>query len=143
MFFPNGIIHYLYGGILLGLSVAILYYLTGYILGASTSLNAILSFITKTIPASFRKYRLLFFIGIIVGAFFVALTQGFITTTIPSWRLFLGGIFIGLGATLARGCTSGHGICGLGSKAKSSVLYVAIFVVVAILTANVLKWVGL
>ena len=48
----------------------------------------------------------------------------------------MGGIIAGFGARLSNGCTSGHGICGLGSFQLPSLLAVLIFLVAAIVTAQ-------
>ena len=61
---------------------------------------------------------------------------------ISYWRLLIGGIFVGFGTRLGRGCTSGHGICGIASLSKSSFINVIIFVTVAIITANIVKILG-
>lgn len=141
--FPNGIASYLIGGIILGISVVIMYLPTGYISGASSVLSSFFSYFTESIPKKFRAQRIAHFFGIIIGAiiFTVLFSQPFITT-VPLWRLIVGGLLVGFGATLARGCTSGHGICGLASTAKSSFVYVGIFMVVAIATALLVSFLG-
>lgn len=138
-FFPNGISQYLIGGILIGLSVALIYIPTAYIVGASAVLSSIFSFFSKIIPNEFRTQRIIHFVGVIIGAaLFSWIFADHFITTVPLWRLIVGGFLVGLGAKLARGCTSGHGVCGLGSLAKSSIVYVFIFMVVAICTATIL-----
>ncbi|MBL0892615.1 MAG: YeeE/YedE family protein, partial [Gemmatimonadaceae bacterium] len=46
---------------------------------------------------------------------------------------------VGYGARLSRGCTSGHGICGLASLNRPSLLAVCTFMLTAIVTANLLS----
>lgn len=80
-------------------------------------------------------WEIMFVIGIIIGAFISAYISGdFKVMTVPElWaREFgdsfilrivvsiLGGIFLGFGARLAGGCTSGHGISGAMQMAVSS-----------------------
>ena len=55
------------------------------------------------------------------------------------WRLALGGLLVGYGSRLSSGCTSGHGLCGLASFSRASLLAVIVFMAVAILTAQ-LVW---
>ena len=55
---------------------------------------------------------------------------------VPVWQLLVGGFFVGYGARLGNGCTSGHGICGLGSLQWPSLLAVLTFMATAFLTAN-------
>ncbi len=58
------------------------------------------------------------------------------TTAVPVWQLVAGGFLVGYGARLGNGCTSGHGICGLGSMQWPSLLAVLTFMATAFLTAN-------
>jgi hypothetical protein len=57
-------------------------------------------------------------------------------------RLAIGGVLVGFGARLSNGCTSGHGICGLSSLSRPSLMAVLVFMVVAIVTANVMAYVS-
>ena len=49
---------------------------------------------------------------------------------------------MGYGARLANGCTSGHGICGLGSLQLPSLVAVLTFMAMAFITANAVLWLG-
>ena len=63
------------------------------------------------------------------------------STSIPVWQLLAGGFLVGYGARLGNGCTSGHGICGLGSLQWPSLLAVLTFMGTAFLTANIVaRW---
>ena len=44
------------------------------------------------------------------------------------------GLLVGLGTRLGGGCTSGHGVCGVGMGAKNSIVATFIFVAVAMVT---------
>ena len=57
-------------------------------------------------------------------------------TSIEWWRLLLGGVLVGIGARMGGGCTSGHGICGIASLEKVSVVATVIFLSVAIIVAH-------
>lgn len=48
---------------------------------------------------------------------------------LPLGRLVAAGLFIGIGARVANGCTSGHGICGVGRLSLRSVVALAVFTV--------------
>jgi uncharacterized membrane protein YedE/YeeE len=63
-----------------------------------------------------------------------------LTTAVSPERLLIGGLFVGFGARMSNGCTSGHGICGLSSLSGPSALAVLVFMGVAMLTANALVW---
>ena len=64
------------------------------------------------------------------------------TTDIQPWRLFAGGILVGIGTRVGRGCTSGHGVCGVGSASKTSLVGVLTFLAVAVGTAQVVAALG-
>lgn len=138
--FPRGISHYLLGGLLIGLGTVIIYVGTGIHAGASTFLESTLSYVSKLSrfqqPRFIRSrdWRVVFTIGIIAGAMSYALVAGefYWITDVQPWRLFLGGILVGIGTRLGQGCTSGHGICGVGSGSTTSILNVLIFMFVAI-----------
>lgn len=149
--FPLGIAHYLTGGVLLGVGVATIYLLTGKIAGASGFFSTTLSWFAKDRdlqqPAylSSREWRLVFAIGMILGAAlftFAWSDAGAFHTTVQPWRLAIGGFLVGLGTRVARGCTSGHGICGLSSLSMPSLAAVMTFMGVAILTAFVARLCG-
>ncbi len=57
-------------------------------------------------------------------------------TQIEWWRLLIGGMFVGIGARMSGGCTSGHGICGLAALEKVSLVATVTFLAVAIGVAH-------
>ncbi|MDR5655805.1 YeeE/YedE thiosulfate transporter family protein [Halodesulfurarchaeum sp. HSR-GB] len=148
--FPNGIIHYAVGGILVGLGVVVIYLGTGLTPGASTFLESALSYVSDrewfqrpSLTAS-RSWRLVFTLGIVSGAALYALLlgEGVWTTEVQLWRLAVGGFLVGVGTRVGKGCTSGHGICGIGSLSGTSMVNVLLFLSVAILTAGAVAALG-
>ena len=145
--FPRGIAHYLAGGLLIGLAVAGIYLATAIPVGASTFLESTLSYVSRV--ERFQRYRasrdwrVLFTLGIVLGAaaYTVVVREPFVTE-VDGWRLFLGGILIGAGTRLGKGCTSGNGICGIGSASLTSIANVATFMAVAIGTALLVQAAG-
>ena len=149
--FPLGWEPFLYGGIFIGLGVSVLFWLTGLIGGVSTAYTAAWSLVTRH-PffqhekfVSTRNWRLMYGLGLIVGAVVFTYTlghgEGFVTK-VPLWQLFVGGIVGGFGARMGGGCTSGHGICGVGSGQLPSIFAVIIFLCTAIITAHVVRALG-
>lgn len=146
--FPNGVSHYAIGGMLVGLGVAIIYVATGIIAGASTFLESTLSYVSER--SRFQQYRasrdwrVVFTVGIAAGAAVYALVfqGGGWTTGVQWWRLLLGGILIGVGTRVGKGCTSGHGVCGVASASPTSLLNVGIFLAIAIGTAQLVAALG-
>ncbi len=146
--FPNGILPYAVGGLFVGLGVVLVFVLTGYVTGASTFLESTLSYVSRLRRfrehAASRDWRLAFTLGIVTGAALYALFYqgGPWTTELAGWRLGLGGLLIGIGSRLGGGCTSGHGVCGLGSFSSVSLGAVLTFVGVAIATAHLVESLG-
>ncbi|WP_336021658.1 YeeE/YedE family protein [Halobellus salinisoli] len=168
--FPNGISRYAVGGLLVGLGVTVIYLGTGISAGASTFLESTLSYVSGQSRfqryVSSRDWRLVFTAGIVLGAaaFAVTFQSGVVssplyrpgttghlyevggvtlwTTGVQPWRLLVGGLFVGVGTRIGKGCTSGHGICGVGSASKTSIVGVLTFLVVAVVTAQLVAALG-
>ena len=148
--FPNGIAQYAVGGALVGLGVVIIYVGTGIIAGASTFLESTWSYVSDLDRFQRRKYvasrdwRVVFTLGIVLGAAaYTAATGDFsYSTRVEPWRLVVGGFLVGVGTRLGKGCTSGHGVCGVGSLSQTSLVNVATFLLVAIGTAQLVFAMG-
>jgi len=145
--FPLGGTHYLVGGVVIGLGVALLYVATGRLAGMSSVFTSTWSFVSRR-PffqqprwRASRAWRLQLALGLVLGAglWWAWLgPAGPLSTEVPTWRLVLGGLFVGYGTRLAGGCTSGHGICGLASLKGASLLATLTFMATGFLTANLL-----
>jgi len=144
--FPLGWQHYLIGGLFVGLGTALLFVLTGRIGGMSSVFSTTWSYLVKRPffqQARFvdsRQWRLVYAAGLVLGAlvWWLGYAGGVReATAVPVWQLLVGGFFVGYGARLGNGCTSGHGICGLGSLSVPSLFAVLTFMATAFLTANV------
>ncbi|MDG5778513.1 YeeE/YedE thiosulfate transporter family protein [Haloarculaceae archaeon H-GB2-1] len=148
--FPNGVVQYALGGILVGLGVAVIYLATGIIAGASTFLESTWSYVSdqsRFNRASYlatRDWRIVFTLGIVLGAAVYAfgVGDGAWTTDVQWWRLLGGGFLVGVGTRVGKGCTSGHGVCGVGSVSNTSLVNVATFLAVAIGTAQLVQALG-
>ena len=148
--FPLGWQHYLLGGLFIGAGVAVLFAFTGLIGGMSTVFSSSWSYLVRRPffqQARFvdsRGWRLVYAAGLILGAltWWLTLSDGTpVTGSLPVWQLVVGGFLVGYGARLGNGCTSGHGICGLGSLQWPSLLAVLTFMATAFLTANLVgRW---
>ncbi len=148
-YFPNGWTHYLGGGLLIGCGVALLFVLTGLVGGMSTVYSSTWSwfssrpFFRQPKLVNSRAWRVAYAVGLVIGAFLWWRTMGpgtRVALSIPPAQLFVGGLLVGYGARLGRGCTSGHGICGLASLGRPSLLAVLTFMATAIATANLMQW---
>jgi uncharacterized membrane protein YedE/YeeE len=148
--FPNGWTQYLTGGVLVGVGTALIFVLTGIRAGASGFFTTALSYVSRrpglrsAWSLSQRGWRTLFSLGLVAGAalYTAWIADGRFVTGVQAWRLVAGGLLVGLGTRLSRGCTSGHGICGLSAGARSSLLAVAVFMAVAMVTAWLVRMAG-
>lgn len=147
--FPLGWQHYLLGGLTIGSGVALLYLCNGWVGGMSTVFSSSWSWVLKR-PffqqarwLQSRQWRLVYAAGVVLGALFwrFALADGQAQhTSVPAWQLLAGGFLAGYGARLGNGCTSGHGICGLGALQLPSLGAVLTFMGTAFLTANLMRF---
>jgi uncharacterized membrane protein YedE/YeeE len=145
--FPQGYLHYLAGGLLIGSAVGLLFLLTGLIGGMSSVFSTTWSYFSR---ASYfrserslrsRDWRLVYAGGLIVGALvYLGMSGESFQTGVSARRLLTGGFLIGFGARLGNGCTAGHGICGLASLQLPSLLAVIIFLSMAIGVAHFMRW---
>ena len=149
--FPLGVTSYILGGVVIGLAVSFVYILTGMHATQSSLFSSTLSYFSK-VPFFNRKtylesreWRLYFAAGVILGALLYTVTispDGFWTTSVQWWRLLLGGFLVGFGTRLSSGCTSGHGISGVASLSTTSLYAVITFIVVGVITANLMLMLG-
>ena len=119
-----------FSGILVGLTVPLLYFLTGQGFGISTSLQQMGAMCSPGSKLSYFKdfdkrkgmWTVMFAIGIVIGGFIAtkflsAEPVEFLPASFASLggaiRLLVGGILIGFGTRYAGGCTSGHAITGI------------------------------
>ena len=145
--FPHGIASYLVGGLMMGAGVALLFVATGLVGGMSTVFPATWSFVSgaphfaQARYVNSRAWRLTLAAGLVLGAALWTLASGADApvTTVPVPWLLAGGFVAGFGARMANGCTSGHGICGLGSLQASSLAAVVVFMATAIATAHLVQ----
>ena len=119
------------GGLIIGFSVFLFFILNGRMTGVSGIASNFL------ISKNNRFDNLLFLIGLILGPLIYSyFTNQKIEISITN-SLFLligGGILVGLGTRISGGCTSGHGISGVGRFSLRSIIATITFMIVGILT---------
>ena len=120
------------GGILIGLASLIATVLSGKVPGISGVFGRLL------VPETPDKtWRVLFLLGLIGGAalsFALWESAALFRPVRPLGMMAVAGLLVGLGTRLGGGCTSGHGVCGVGMGAKNSIVATFIFVAVAMVT---------
>jgi uncharacterized membrane protein YedE/YeeE len=129
--------HYTYwqalgGGVLIGLASLIAAALTGKVPGISGVFGRLLA------PAKpVKLWRFLFLIGLIGGAAVSFMVWEGAALFRPMRSLGImaaAGLLVGFGTRVGGGCTSGHGVCGVGTGAKDSIVATCIFVAMAMVT---------
>ena len=131
----------LLGGLIIGLAVAILYLMRGNYAGISgIYFNAI------SANKNGFFWRLLFIIGLIIGpvilSFFSYKDLGFEMPNTNPIIIIVGGLLVGYGTQLGSGCTSGHGVCGIGRLSIRSIIGTCVFVGAGVLTVLLTRSLG-
>ena len=126
----------LVGGILIGSSATLLLAFNGRIAGISGMVNGAITFTQKEV------WRWMFILGMLIGG--VVYEYGLApnptpTSTFAPWAMIIGGFLVGFGTRMGSGCTSGHGVCGLGRLSMRSLVAVLTFLITAILTVFIVR----
>lgn len=126
----------LVGGALIGLAATILLLWNGRIAGISGIAGGLAPPVRGDIA-----WRLLFVAGLVIGAGLYRLGDPTSTIEIESSIpvLVAAGLLVGFGTQLGRGCTSGHGVCGLARLSPRSLVATAVFMAVAGITVYVVR----
>lgn len=126
----------LIGGAMIGTSAALFLILNGRIAGISGILGGWLD-----APARGSGWRAAFLAGLVVAPLVDSLVANPAYATVDASLplLAVAGLLVGFGARLGSGCTSGHGVCGLGRLSPRSMAATVIFMAVAILTVLVTR----
>lgn len=130
----------LVGGLLIGISSSLLYLGQGRIAGIMGIFNGLLGKINVD-----TLWRLFFVFGLILGGttiLFVSPTKTAINFSHPLPLFLIGGLLVGFGTRMGNGCTSGHGICGLGRRSPRSLVAVISFMLTGGITVFVLRMLG-
>ena len=122
----------LIGGVLIGISSTLFFWLNGRIAGISGIAGGL-----ETFEKSELTWRILFLAGLVGGVALYRSAGGSLQDIdiVTSHSVLIGaGFLTGVGTRMGGGCTSGHGICGLARLSPRSLVAVATFVVVAATT---------
>ena len=126
----------LIGGIIIGFSVILFFVTIGKLAGVSGIIGSVLK------KKEEKFLNILFLIGLILGPLIYLLftKNAFIfemTSSVPV--IIIGGLLVGLGTDISKGCTSGHGICGISRFSFRSILATINFIFFAILAVYILS----
>jgi len=123
------------GGIIIGLAVILFFVGNGRLAGVSGIVNDTL------VSKQNKTDNFLFIVGLILGPIFYAFfTKNnipfLITSSLPI--IITAGFLVGVGTKIGRGCTSGHGICGISLLSLRSITATIIFMITAIITVKLI-----
>jgi uncharacterized membrane protein YedE/YeeE len=127
------------GGLLIGLSAALLLLVNGKIAGISGILGSLLTPVAGDVA-----WRVAFLGGLVAaGLAMVALVPEWFAVTVPRGptAIVTAGLLVGFGTRLGSGCTSGHGVCGVARLSRRSILATMSFIAAGTLSVLVSRWV--
>ena len=126
------------GGMIIGLAVVIFFLFNGRLVGIS-------GIAANALTEKDNKFdNLLFLLGLILGPFLYTLfTNQEINITISNSLILLiiAGLLVGIGTRISGGCTSGHGISGVGRFSLRSIIATITFMIVGILTVLIKNYI--
>lgn len=125
------------GGALIGVSVTLLLLFNGRIAGVSGIMNGVFK-----APKNDRFWQLFFLAGLVLGSLvFQWLFPAFNSPrqNYPLLLLGAGGFLVGFGASMANGCISGHGICGIANRSIRSITATTTFMATGMITVFVIR----
>lgn len=128
----------LLGGLVIGLAATGLLLLLGRIAGISGILWSALA----DGLAGDNGWRWFFLAGLLLGPLAYHLLTATPYPAAPALGLpfaVLGGLLVGFGTRLGSGCTSGHGVCGIGRLSLRSLIATMTFMVTGIVTVYLLR----
>jgi len=125
------------GGVLIGLSAVLLMLWTGRIAGISGIFSGLLN-----LRGEDKGWRIAFIAGLILAPVIAGwIGYGMVAPKLPgNWVVITAaGLLVGFGTRLGGGCTSGHGICGIGRLSTRSIVATVVFMVTAVITVAVTR----
>ena len=126
------------GGILIGGAAALLLLLAGRIAGVSGMIATLVRIADAGPP---WRLAAAFVLGLPIGAVivssFIREPRIEVTSSLP--LLIAAGLLVGFGTRLGNGCTSGHGVCGIGRLSFRSIAATLTFMATAAATVFVTR----
>ena len=122
------------GGLIIGLAVAVFFLLNGRLVGIS-------GIASNALTEKENKFdNLLFLLGLIIAPIIYSIfSNGGVNISISNSYVLMiaAGLLVGVGTRVSGGCTSGHGISGIGRFSLRSIIATITFMIVGILTVYI------
>ena len=122
------------GGLIIGLAVAVFFLLNGRLVGIS-------GIASNALTEKENKFdNLLFLLGLIIAPIIYSIfSNGGVNISISNSYVLMiaAGLLVGIGTRVSGGCTSGHGISGIGRFSLRSIVATVTFMIVGILTVYI------
>ncbi len=126
----------LFGGILIGISAALLLAFNGRIAGIS---GILYNLVFNPLSSAERGWRIAFLVGLMAGGYFMLPVEFELRQGYSQWLLIASGLAVGIGTRIGNGCTSGHGICGISRVSIRSLAATGIFMASGIATVYFMR----
>jgi uncharacterized protein len=126
------------GGMIIGLAVIVFFLFNGRLVGIS-------GIASNALTEKNNKFdNILFLLGLVIGPILYSLfAKNEINITISNSFILLifAGLLVGIGTRISGGCTSGHGISGIGRFSLRSFVATITFMIVGIITVLIKNFV--
>lgn len=137
------VLYELLGGLLIGAAASLLWLGVGRISGMTGVLSSLFMLTTHE-QWQRRGWALAFLAGLVLAYPVFWLLGGKIDIEMTSSPLLWAsaGLIVGFGTYLGNGCTSGHGVCGMGRFSVRSMIATVTFIASGILTVMIMNALG-
>jgi uncharacterized protein len=127
------------GGVMIGLASWLLLASLGRVAGISGIAAGVLS-PAKGMTADETTWRWAFLLGLVgMGAVVANYMHVPVIAARPYTLLVIAGLLVGFGTVLGSGCTSGHGVCGMGRRSLRSLVATLVFMGAGIATVLIVS----
>ena len=125
------------GGIIIGIAASMMLLFNGKVAGVSGIFGGMLFQ-----KGNERAWKLSFIAGLITGGILLNILNAEIFENTSGRGLFIvtiAGLLVGIGTRVGGGCTSGHGVCGIGRLSGRSIVATVTFVFAGMVTVALVQ----
>jgi uncharacterized membrane protein YedE/YeeE len=129
------------GGAIIGAASALTWWGLGRIAGISNIFGQLLAF-----ERGHSSWRVAFLGGLVLAGAVAKLALGeaiAFELRGGAWQMIVAGLLVGYGTQLGNGCTSGHGICGIGRLSPRSIVATLCFMATGAIAVFAMRQTGL